>query len=566
MVLVAGDVIPEGAGTYVVADRVHLKQATVTLSHDGKSVNASAGKLLTCEYTGKGINPDVTLVIDDQTLEEGIDYEVTSCEHNTQVGEATIKLKGIGDYYGVVTVPFKIEDTGAYAFLYQNGLLYLKHGNEKPSASVVSSSTKLLLNARWFDSHTAMSGAEVPWASQAAKVKKVVIDKSFFACAPVTCASWFDGCTALTSIKGLENIDTYDVKSMAYMFCDCTALTELSLSGLDTSHVKSFAGMVRGCKKLERLMLGDLDLSCATSTSGFLTGCSSLKELVCGDEFVNAKATAARLAFDKEVFRTKLAGTTSYKRIAKGTAVPAGSATYRLRDLALQFAKVEMTKGTFTCTGKALKPSMVVKLGSITLKNGTDYSIAYANNVYPGKAKGTITGKGVFSGGLVVPFTIKARVTHVGDRLVYKNSQATYTLKVTKVSKNGLVAEAELIDVKVLKGTTAELALPSQCTIGGVTVSLTTISSKLKGTFRNVTTVIIGAKVTKIGARAFAKTPKVKKLIVKSARLTSVKNCLAGSKVTRVQTKVSLTKAKRLKYKVWFTQQSGRSGVTISFG
>lgn len=59
-----------------------------------------------------------------------------------------------------------------------------------------------------------------------------------------------------------------------------------------------------------------------------------------------------------------------------------------------------------TYTGKALTPSVTVKYGSITLKNGTDYTITYSNNVNPGTATVTITGKGYYTGTRKINFTI----------------------------------------------------------------------------------------------------------------------------------------------------------------
>ena len=54
-------------------------------------------------------------------------------------------------------------------------------------------------------------------------------------------------------------------------------------------------------------------------------------------------------------------------------------------------------------TGKAIKPALTVKYNGAKLKAGTDYTLAYKNNVKPGVAKIVITGKGNFTGDFVVP-------------------------------------------------------------------------------------------------------------------------------------------------------------------
>ena len=59
-----------------------------------------------------------------------------------------------------------------------------------------------------------------------------------------------------------------------------------------------------------------------------------------------------------------------------------------------------------TYTGSAIKPSVTVKYGGKTLVSGTDYSVAYSNNVEAGTATIKITGKGNFTGTKSVTFKI----------------------------------------------------------------------------------------------------------------------------------------------------------------
>ena len=70
------------------------------------------------------------------------------------------------------------------------------------------------------------------------------------------------------------------------------------------------------------------------------------------------------------------------------------------------FGTVEVEKQVYT--GKKLKPSMVVKdkAGNI-LKKGRDYIVKYSNNIYPGKGKLKIIGKGDYIGSKIVSFTIE---------------------------------------------------------------------------------------------------------------------------------------------------------------
>lgn len=60
-----------------------------------------------------------------------------------------------------------------------------------------------------------------------------------------------------------------------------------------------------------------------------------------------------------------------------------------------------------TYTGKGITPSVTVKYNGITLTNGTDYTVSYSNHINPGTATVTITGKGYYTGSMVINFTIK---------------------------------------------------------------------------------------------------------------------------------------------------------------
>ena len=60
-----------------------------------------------------------------------------------------------------------------------------------------------------------------------------------------------------------------------------------------------------------------------------------------------------------------------------------------------------------TYTGKALTPAPVVKMGTKTLKKGTDYTLTYTNNTKAGTATVKVTGKGNYTGTKIAIFTIK---------------------------------------------------------------------------------------------------------------------------------------------------------------
>ena len=80
-------------------------------------------------------------------------------------------------------------------------------------------------------------------------------------------------------------------------------------------------------------------------------------------------------------------------------------------------------------TGKALTQSEVVKDGSTILKNGTDYTVAYKNNIVPGKATMTITGKGNYQGYVTWTFKIVPKKATLVSLKSLNTRQLTVTWK-----------------------------------------------------------------------------------------------------------------------------------------
>ena len=82
----------------------------------------------------------------------------------------------------------------------------------------------------------------------------VSFDPSFKDYAGLTNTSnWFRDCTGLTTINGLENLNTENVTSMVYMFQNCSALTEIDVSGFATEKLTSIDYMFSGCTNLKTI-------------------------------------------------------------------------------------------------------------------------------------------------------------------------------------------------------------------------------------------------------------------------------------------------------------------------
>ena len=78
-------------------------------------------------------------------------------------------------------------------------------------------------------------------------------------------------------------------------------------------------------------------------------------------------------------------------------------------------------------TSKAITQKPVVKLGSKTLKAGTDYTVSYKNNKAVGTATVTITGKGAYKGSVKATFKICPKKTAIKKVTSPKTKQMKVT-------------------------------------------------------------------------------------------------------------------------------------------
>lgn len=122
-------------------------------------------------------------------------------------------------------------------------------------------------------------GDDPNWDTHAAEIKKVVFKAGFRDETHTTCSKWFSGCTNLTSIEGIENLNTSNVKYMNEMFGQCSNLETLDLSHFNTEKVGNMSNMFNGCTKLHDLNISSFNTENVTNMYGMFYGCSSLDSL-----------------------------------------------------------------------------------------------------------------------------------------------------------------------------------------------------------------------------------------------------------------------------------------------
>ena len=155
-----------------------------------------------------------------------------------------------------------IIDATPYA-VYEDGTLTFRCGDYTNE----SATTKFELN----------TGTNEPgWKDYSSYITKVEFDESFALAMPTSCYKWFNGCSSLSTIVGMENyLNVSSVPKMDYMFSGCSSIEVIDISGFQLSKKNtSMTYMFSGCSKLTTILQGD-GWRTATGTNMF-EGCTSI--------------------------------------------------------------------------------------------------------------------------------------------------------------------------------------------------------------------------------------------------------------------------------------------------
>ena len=105
------------------------------------------------------------------------------------------------------------------------------------------------------NAHLIYDGMKISDLPNYASLEKVVFEESFKKFKPTTLSSFFKELKSLTSISGLENLNTTHVTDMSKMFYNCNNLSSLNLSQFNTGNVEKMNEMFYYCRGLNSLDL-----------------------------------------------------------------------------------------------------------------------------------------------------------------------------------------------------------------------------------------------------------------------------------------------------------------------
>lgn len=140
------------------------------------------------------------------------------------------------------------------------------------------------ITAVWHgDDIAAQSTYSAAWDPILNKVTHVVFEESFKKIKPKCLMGWFSSAKILSSIDGLEYLNTSEATDMGGMFSGCNGLTSLDVSNFDTRNVTNMNYMFSFCSNLTSLNVSHFNTQNVMEMVGMFVGCSSLTTIYCND-------------------------------------------------------------------------------------------------------------------------------------------------------------------------------------------------------------------------------------------------------------------------------------------
>ena len=163
----------------------------------------------------------------------------------------------------------KIEPSDIYVTLYDDGTLGFSNTNENISSKTVSKEYGNIKGLTY-------TSENVPWYAKRTSIQEVTFYNTI---APTTTFQWFYGCSNLTKINNIENLNTCNVTIMQTMFSGCANLASLDVHNFDTSNVTNMRNIFYDCSKLTNLNLSNWNTSKVVNMFQMFYNCSKLTNI-----------------------------------------------------------------------------------------------------------------------------------------------------------------------------------------------------------------------------------------------------------------------------------------------
>ena len=277
----------------------------------------------------------------------------------------------------------------------------------------------------------------------------VVLDVSHFNTSKVqSMSSMFRGCESLTALD-VSGFDTSNVYDMRSMFAGCKSLTAIDVSHFNTEKIGTsdddkgggdLKYMFSGCIALKALDLSSFKIGNITDEEDsyldcMLENCTALSSIKLGKDFrFTWTAYDHGEPYEENVELPDVPTTAPYTgnwikiggddtqytsqqlmSAYDGSDAMVGTWVWEGTPTAVDLSGATVTAADRAYTGSPVTTTVTVVLDGVTLRQGTDYTVSYANNTSVGTASVTVTGIGAYTGSAFTTFNIRAASPTGGD-------------------------------------------------------------------------------------------------------------------------------------------------------
>ena len=426
--------VPNTDYTVAYSNNVNAGTATITLTGKGnyqgtqtKTFVIDALPLVANGVTGVKnkvysgtVTQNPTVKVNGVTLKKDIDYTLTY-EKNTKVGTAKVKVNGKGNYKGTVTKSFKITKASVKKASVKNVKTKVYTGKKITQKPVVKVGGRTLKKGKDY-TITYVNNRNIGTAKMTIKGKgnyKGSITKKF----KIRKASIADADIGEIDDRTFTGKEIEPSPSVRIGKKKLKEGTDYTLSYDDNLNVGQATVRIKGKGNYKGSETTTFRINKAEMKNTKVTGIKNkgyTGKAVKQDPDVTLNGVKLKENRDYELsYENNVeVGTATIYITGKGNMTGKLKANFQIKMMSLADAKIsEIDDQTYT--GGAITPSVKVTYNGDTLKQGTDYSVSYDDNVNIGTATVTLTGKGSYSGQRRVSFKILPKGTR------FKSTQRT---------------------------------------------------------------------------------------------------------------------------------------------
>ena len=402
-VKVGGKTLKNGTD-FTVSYKSNTEPGTATLTVTGKgNYSGSVSKNFTINaraindvaitvpdmvYTGEQIKPDVVVSYSGHKFTNNTDYTL-SYKDNVNIGTASVVVTGKKHLSGSRTVTFSISKANI-----SDAVITVKNatftGSAIKAAVTVTLGNVTLKEGTHYtlgyknnvNAGTAQVTVTGKGSLEGAVTKNFTIAKADISKATVTASGQYS--PNGTKVNLTAKFGSYTLKSSDYGFTAPTAAGEQNLT---VNGNGNFTGKITVKCNVAKADISDAEITLSLSTAG-----KGYIVTVIYDGVLLTQDTDYKVVIGET-------GTGDVTAIVTGIGNYSGTKEHTGISNELEaFENAVITINNVTYNGSAQLPTVTVKIGSVTLKSGTDYILSAYNNTNAGTATAVITGNGKYTG------------------------------------------------------------------------------------------------------------------------------------------------------------------------